>query len=114
MDANNKDRKVLRSYFFPIFLLQFEQAFGTQTAIVQFRDMLHFVYTELHHAALAFGISIGFALNSRSASFAWNDFVFGAMYVCRHFYGSIGSMVISSLVYSKIALMNQLPNELLN
>lgn len=69
--------------------------------------MLYFVNTELHYTALAFGISIGLALNSRPTSFAGNDFVFGAMYVCRHFYRFIGSMVISSSVYSKIALMNQ-------
>jgi hypothetical protein len=30
----------------------------------------------LNHAALAFGIRICLALNSRSAAFAWNDFVF--------------------------------------
>lgn len=93
IDASNKDRKVLCSYFFPVFLLQFEQTFGTETAIVKLRDMLYFVNAKLHHAALAFGISIGLALYSRSTSFAGNDFVFGAMGMCRHFYRFIGSMI---------------------
>jgi len=94
--AGNKDCKVLCSYFFPVFLLQLEQAFGTETAIVKLRDMLYFVDAELHYTALAFGISIGLALYSRSASFAGNDFVFGAMGMCRHF---IGSLVQWSLVW---------------
>jgi len=60
-----------------IFVLQLEKALGTETSIVQFGNILHFVNAQLNHAALAFGIRIGLALNSGSASFAGNDFVFG-------------------------------------
>lgn len=62
-----------------IFVLQLEKAFGTKTPIVQFGNILHLVNAQLNYAALAFGIGIGLALNSGSAPFAWNDFVFGAM-----------------------------------
>jgi hypothetical protein len=69
----------LNTYFFSVFLLQFEQAFCTQAAIIQFGYVLYFVNTKLHHTALAFGIRICLALNSTVASLARNDFVFGAM-----------------------------------
>jgi hypothetical protein len=70
----------LHAYFFSIFLLQFKQAFGTQAAVIQLRDILYFVNAELHHAALAFGVRICLALNSTVTPLAGNDFVFGAMF----------------------------------
>ena len=61
---------------FPIFLLKFEKALCAQTSIVQLTDVLYFVNGKLYHTALAFGIRICLALDSRSTAFAGNDLVF--------------------------------------